>query len=258
MLLQVINVLPIDILPSITGIDRSPSGLMNNRNKLIFNIVPALIFSTYICSVKKGIINKLLFSILLITIFISGGRAGAIIVLISVPYVVHKSKYNINSGNILIIICLFVIIFYFSYDFIYERTRLLLSVINIDSFIYQDQSVKLRLDLLNSTIQVIKENPIFGVGPGMFTSVSFVVGDIELNAHNTYMGIAAETGIIGVIAIIIFVKLPKIASKNKLSNNIYGIIFIVILLNALFYDAMSEPIIYAVSGVLIGRNARVN
>lgn len=258
MLLQVINVLPIDLLPSVTGIDRTASGLMNNRNKLIFNVLPALIFSFYVCTTKKGINNKLIFSLLFITILISGGRAGFILELIAIPYVTYKLKYKKVSGNIFLIFIVSGIILYFTFDVIHERTRLLLSTINVDSFIYQDQSVMLRLELLNSTTQLIKEYPIFGVGPGMFRSVSLIVDGVELNAHNTYMGIAAETGIIGVIAIIIFTLLPKIASKNKLSNSIYGIIFIFLLLNALFYDVLSEPIIYVVLGVLIGRNARVN
>lgn len=60
-----------------------------------------------------------------------------------------------------------------------------------------DRSAAMRLEVWKGAFEIIKENPLWGVGYGVFPYVIpyYVSGVGEIDAHNTYIIIAAEMGI---------------------------------------------------------------
>ncbi|HTL48436.1 MAG TPA: O-antigen ligase family protein [Verrucomicrobiae bacterium] len=70
-----------------------------------------------------------------------------------------------------------------------------------------EASAQSRLDIWKAALQLIKENPIFGVGYGLFPIRIREIwkGGIEIDAHNTYVILATEQGIPCVIIFLIIV-----------------------------------------------------
>jgi putative inorganic carbon (HCO3(-)) transporter len=88
-----------------------------------------------------------------------------------------------------------------------------------------DGSLEGRATAMLAATLVFADHPIIGVGPGMFpyyyqeyarsVALRWVVGNRE--AHNLYLGIAADNGILGLLCFlaILFVTLRKVANARK-------------------------------------------
>ncbi|MDP8298065.1 MAG: O-antigen ligase family protein [Candidatus Orphnella occulta] len=84
-------------------------------------------------------------------------------------------------------------------------------------------SITQRLSYWRTAIAVIKDNPLFGVGPGNFQEV-FLKYKVGLStdaryAHNLFLHIWAEMGMLGIMAlsylILSFIRKPRIRPENK-------------------------------------------
>ncbi|MEK9147471.1 MAG: O-antigen ligase family protein [Patescibacteria group bacterium] len=74
----------------------------------------------------------------------------------------------------------------------------------VSSFDFQDKGVSERIEIWSTAFNVIKENPILGVGIGNYTEAVDLFSEQRgyrspIHAHNIYLQIAAELGIIGLI-----------------------------------------------------------
>jgi len=102
-------------------------------------------------------------------------------------------------------------------------------------------SSKIRMPLIKTAVRMIKAKPIFGTGLGCYikwvrffvvSDGSFDYDDLKQNVHNSYLLIAAEIGILGlvlyllVVAAILKVGLKVAKSKSSLISNLgKGVIF---------------------------------
>jgi O-antigen ligase len=88
-----------------------------------------------------------------------------------------------------------------------------------------DNSVVDRASVMLSALMVFRDHPLFGVGPGMVRyytqdytqqiGISSVTEDLQ--AHNLYLGIAADAGLLGLICFlsILFIPLRDLARARK-------------------------------------------
>jgi putative inorganic carbon (hco3(-)) transporter len=88
-----------------------------------------------------------------------------------------------------------------------------------------DNSVMDRASLMISAFNVFRDHPVFGVGPGMVryytqeyarqVGISSLTGDYQ--AHNLFLGIAADAGLLGLICflLILFLPLRDLARARK-------------------------------------------
>jgi len=81
-----------------------------------------------------------------------------------------------------------------------------------------------RLELWRAALMIFKDFPIAGIGPGMYENIvhqySHSLSDIHLHAHNTYIEVAAELGVIGFLLFlgvfaVLFKELPGIFKKER-------------------------------------------
>ncbi|MBM3245393.1 MAG: O-antigen ligase family protein, partial [Candidatus Omnitrophica bacterium] len=71
-----------------------------------------------------------------------------------------------------------------------------------------------RLDLWLAALNIFKDYPIFGSGPGTFEKFLYVYGPqhgykegaIHLHSHNTYLEILSDTGLMGFMSLIILLS----------------------------------------------------
>jgi len=130
-----------------------------------------------------------------------------------------------------------------------------------------DGSILERYNLLIGGIRMFFDHPILGVGLGDFRVLSMDYGaGWDDEAHNTYLEIATELGIIGIgiflglisYILIKYKKLEKTYSNNPLQTFITGckIAYISILINFLFLTAFSDRrfyILMAFAVAMLGR-----
>lgn len=88
-----------------------------------------------------------------------------------------------------------------------------------------DNAVVDRASLMLSAFNVFRDHPVFGVGPGMVRyytqeyareiGISSLTGDYQ--AHNLFLGIAADAGLLGLICflLILFIPLRDLARARK-------------------------------------------
>jgi O-antigen ligase len=79
-------------------------------------------------------------------------------------------------------------------------SKLLLTRADAQDFSGQDESVQHRYDAWYAGMQMLKSSPIIGVGSGNFVSLSDDFGaGRSIQAHNTIVKVAAETGLFGLV-----------------------------------------------------------
>jgi O-antigen ligase len=101
-----------------------------------------------------------------------------------------------------------------------------------------------RIELWQMAIRAFKENPVLGVGPGQFVDYTHETGmnNSKLGAHNTYLQILAEGGILGSIPILalLIVILRRSYLMAKRSLDPVQVAIWVGLLAAIIHNAMDS------------------
>ncbi len=160
---------------------------------------------------KQKIIYVFFIASMTINMFITGGRAGqvmyfAMLVILLFQYF-HKQKIK----ALLLSIVILPLIFFISYntsklfkvrvDFAIEQT------LNYKK--YYDSSAGIRLNYAINSWEIIKDNPLIGVGTGDFKSSYAVVNKINTpmivvpsHPHNMYALILVQLGFLGLISLL--------------------------------------------------------
>jgi len=104
----------------------------------------------------------------------------------------------------------------------------------------EEISVKSRLGIWKSSFSSILKHPLLGVGIGNYPLVlgeDISAAKRGASAHNLYLDIVSETGIIGLFAFIfILILIFKKALKSAKSNEYYAISFLFFFVWILFYN----------------------
>ncbi|MDV7785565.1 O-antigen ligase family protein [Enterococcus gallinarum] len=94
-----------------------------------------------------------------------------------------------------------------------------------------------RLALWNYTIQLFENNPLIGTGFGSIREI------FNMEAHNIYLQILAETGVIGfIIYIFLFISMFRESIKYYNSKNINVLISLFVQCFFLFYGLTGNPL----------------
>ncbi len=157
--------------------------------------------------------------------FLSGSRSGSILVFanfsILLIYYLRNSLLIYFSVGLLIIVYLL----YFNYEsyvkkIVYDLNPRTYELLYEENTLEQDHSYLTRLALREKGIYLFNKSPITGVGVNNFGSVegeieyNFIGGDIverddehikRASAHNSYISILTETGLLGSIPLALFV-----------------------------------------------------
>jgi O-antigen ligase len=203
---------------------------------------PILAFSIYIVSHKvlfnKNLSNLMrciyIFFIIVMTInmFITGGRAGQIMYFAALVILIFQFFDNQKFKSLLAILLLVPGVFYTAYqtsDLFHLRVQ---DVLNTTST-YQDNKgsgVGLRITFALNSWEVIKKNPIIGVGIGDFPEEYKRINLINTpeltntsNPHSMYTLVLVQLGLLGFVSLLsIFYYEIKLSSltKNKFIRDV--------------------------------------
>ena len=167
-----------------------------------------------------------------INMFITGGRAGQVMYFAMLAIIVFQFFNNQKIKSLLLISVLIPGIFFTAYttsDLFQQRV----DAVVIDIISYSDNkssSVGLRITFALNSWDVIKENPIIGIGTGDFPMEYKKVNQINKtiipntnNPHNMYILIVMQLGVIGLISMLsIFYYQIKLSfnSSNRLIRDV--------------------------------------
>lgn len=187
----------------------------------------------------------LLLLIFVSTIFLTFSRATAIIFFIQVLIFVYlntRNKLFFLLKSSAVIISLSGILLVFNPLGLADRFLSVGSVIQGDESSY-DNSTAERLDVFFAGIKMFFDYPFFGVGYGNFQRFSSSYMDFfprEVLAHNTYITILAELGILGFLLFVFYLySIGNVISKSK--DSVLIVSFIGYLMSIYFLVAQAFP-----------------
>jgi O-antigen ligase len=199
--------------------------------------------------------NNLLFSVysffaisMMINMFITGGRAGQVVFFVMLSIIIIQLLDKQRVKSLLVILIVIPGIFFTSYQLSgLFKDRVNWAVYEITN--YSDpqlgsSSVGLRINFTKNSWDVIKENPLIGIGTGDFPSEYKKINQINTpdlpnatNPHNMYTLVLMQLGFLGLISLLsIFYFQIKLSlnSSNKFIKDVgitLPVIFLVIMLS---------------------------
>jgi putative inorganic carbon (hco3(-)) transporter len=194
-----------------------PTGLVGNSNGLGIHLSVSMVMAYYFLrnsenrSIRFLTVASFVFSGIML--FISGSR-GAF--LFFIPVALYQIIYDHRGGRLVgALIILMVAIMAMNFlpaEYLDRMVQIPTALENTSD------TIRLRLNIWDVAIRLWSQNPVFGIGPGMFyysTNQDFgLLGRSGLATHNMYITFLTENGIIGLadylcivlISIILFFK----------------------------------------------------
>ncbi|MGD9947743.1 MAG: O-antigen ligase family protein [Desulfobulbus sp.] len=140
------------------------------------------------------------------SMFLMKGRAGQVAFFVLVFLLIFQFYSNNFKKTLKVSLLLFPIVFscaYFFSPIFHGRINQIYKDIN-SPVVYADNSTGLRLNFWKVSFELIKENPLLGVGTGDFVGEYKKINQIMSpgvsitdNPHNQYIFIAAQLGVLG-------------------------------------------------------------
>lgn len=217
----------------------------NNYASLIGILLPFIIALPIYNSRNKNLSAVLSVSVIIATIYTiwiyANSRGGTIALFATSIIFILSIKIKLKK-HLLLLSCLFIsILFTISITEYFDDNR--------------DTLLSGRLTLWNSTLNIIKESPLFGIGTGNIQSVGLIreldttytnqrkEWLINYYSHNVYLEWLAENGIFGLLTLVIClsiflpsIKRIKLPAKAKESHYIFFSICFIIFHSALDYS----------------------
>ena len=245
------------------------TGTMANKNLLSSVLFLAIPFNVYCVYLVKSKIWKILglvslISTLLVVLFLQTRAVYIALLLSCIVFVIVKfkslKKVVFFSSLIIIITSSFIVllnVIQFESDSYVNRLKVGLNdIVNVRETLNKRNSISERYELYKNTINIIKVNPVTGVGPGnwrleipkagLYRTKGETGNSIVQRPHNDFLWIASETGILSglLYVLLFFFVLKNLYFLSKDSNTreriFYATIFSVIS-GYLFISAVDFP-----------------
>jgi putative inorganic carbon (HCO3(-)) transporter len=256
------------------GVTDVASGIIRNRNGLGMFIDLAIVCAYLLGQMKPhpwervALVGALpiLFVVLAFT-FSRTAYLALVLALFLVAYRLARTRgYLILAGSVLMLGLIIPLL----PDAFYARVGTILPAME-----RQDDTVGLRVQRWKYAMRMIKDHPIVGVGPNNFVPVlaRYGRGDINVKqglvAHNTYLNVAAEMGLVGLALFLLMTGaairevtwiVRRFGSTNRdlvLASNAIEISLVVMLIEGLMGNMENLKALYVLFGLAcsIGRLA---
>jgi O-antigen ligase len=221
----------------------------------MYIVISILISLESILDSSSTFLRKTFWIIVIITFFIVlymlSSRAGILALIVVLPLYFLFKFYNKFSKWILLVIVLVIAVLFVEIAKTNEKVQTAIAGISNENF-HKTLKSDERLLIWKSALGVIKENIVFGVGTGdastelkkEFIKRGYVNGFYDnLNAHNQFLEILLENGLIGLILFLIvlgYMSFHAIYQKNLISG-----LFIIMMV--IFF--MFETILNRLAGI---------
>ncbi len=232
-------------------------GLTNNPNILaLFILIVFPVLFLYFFRTKKFSTRLPLFFLLfvlflsLLLTFSRGATIAFATVIFSLLIALRKNKVLLLVAAITVLAGIMLVP-----ELFWERIASLKNI-------YQDPSLRWRAKQFFGALQLFSQHPIFGMGSGNFVLISHQFSGMHLAVHNTFLEVAAETGLLGLFFFLSLVTshIYRLNFAKKVFENAgnwhMGIVssgllisFIGFLVFALFHSTQAYFILWTLFGV---------
>tara|TARA_B100000795_G_C22791120_1_gene436988 strand:+ start:1283 stop:2482 length:1200 start_codon:yes stop_codon:yes gene_type:complete len=219
---------------------------------------PILAFATYLVlhqiffnkEIKNFIFSIYVFFAISMSVnmFITGGRAGQVVFFVMMAILVFQVLDKQRIKSLITIFILLPSIFFSAYyasPLFQKRVNLAISEVQTYSD-HTETSVGLRINFAINSWQMIKENPLIGVGTGDFPDEYAKINQINSpslpnieNPHNMYTLVLSQLGLIGIISMLSIFYLQiqlSFNSKDKFIRDV-GIVLPMMFLVMMLSDS---------------------
>lgn len=191
---------------------------------MVFSIYYFLFFYT-----NRDLKGKVFFVALLgffgTAIILSGSRKAILIVVVSLlSYLMVSSKSHIIR-NIIIALSVVAIIIYllFNVPFLYDNIGYRFgSLFSMMQGTGGDKSALVRQDMVEVGLRAFWNRPIFGYGINCFKDIYGSVSGLVVYAHNNYIELLVDVGIVGVAAYYGYLLYILVATKKRTKDAIFA------------------------------------
>lgn len=200
------------------------SALREDPNNLAIILVSAVPLTMSLLKQEKGLLAKMILFAsgisIIVTVALTYSRGGMIALIFVLLWLLYNERKN-RLVMVVFIIILAIIMYLFIEEFSHYQKLIRLVV--------KDQSFIQRLKLYRGGLRMFMAHPLIGVGLGNFIvwSTRYTGLILALYAHNIFLHIAAETGIVGLFAFVLIiyhgVKASLVACKNAAKYNLHDI-----------------------------------
>lgn len=239
-------------------------GLANQPNITARYLVIAFVFLTYLLSsTRKPFLRVLIILGIVITfigVFFTLSRTGIVLLIVAVGLLIF------SSGNKRALVIFLVV--GFATFLLINFSSGIVDILNtiLPSIEQGGNTVGLRYSLWQAGWRMWLDHPVTGVGIGLFTenlptyAYELPAWRWNLVAHNTYVSILAETGLVGLVLFVsmIFFSLRNFLAINKgwsaeiLSlRNTWLIVFITILIGSVTKNDHYEKFFWFIMGISV-------
>jgi len=202
--------------PAVVGAVFRAAGLAGNPNELAMVMITALPVAVYLARIAERNSAKLLFVasalVLVLANLVSLSRMGLLGMVVVAAIVGFRERRSVWAR-------VAALAFLVSIPLIIPRGFWLRFAAS--GALGADYSALVRTGAMTAGLRMITENPITGVGLGAFLDKSTQYGDVlsPLVAHNMFLHVMAESGIIGLAAMLFLIvsSLASMAAAEKLS-----------------------------------------
>jgi O-antigen ligase len=200
----------------------------NVANRLFIMVLPVAIATVSSkWKIKKNIIPYFVILACIYFVFASEFRAGMLGIAGIIVFFVTTKK-SLNVGLTVKLLVASVIVVFFS-DFIVEYLN---RRIVVDGSLLLDSSARKRLVLWQFAGQLFLDNPLLGIGPLGYLNRAMGTAGQALTAHNYYLNLLAEQGLLGFLSHMILcgyilikgVAKHKLLIDERLRNLSFGIL----------------------------------
>jgi O-antigen ligase len=176
-------------------------GLIGNRNAFAMYVNIALVCAYLLHQSVRGPLEKMMLAmsipVLFLALALTFSRAGLIVLGVAMALVFAKAARERRFQILIASSVLIILIAVFLPAAFWSRAGSI-----VPSIQRQENSFGLRVGLWKAGIRMVADHPISGVGPGNFRVAlprygrGAILG-ARLGAHNSYVSVAAEMGIVG-------------------------------------------------------------
>lgn len=190
-------------------------GIGDDSNEFGALMVSLLPLAAVLIAGEKHWIKKILFSIIALSFILcitrSRSRGAFLGLLVVLTFLLWENRKK--AGIILIVILMLTYTYFHTHQSFWNRITTLQSVETIEA----DHNAFSRVLQDRQSVELMKRYPITGVGLGNFVQAKIYIlklipategelkGFIKYSAHNSYLGMGAETGVIGLLIFLLII-----------------------------------------------------
>lgn len=204
----------------------NPGVFMNANTSGVFCIISLLLSLLIIVKSRKLLVKYISTSILVISsvgVLLSSSRSCIIsLAAFSLIYLIWPRIRDSRWMIISVILLMFSLIFSSTYLYPNLNSYSWFEKLDAVSTSYTNKSVFSGRDVIwNQIIDLINQRPVLGYGPGV-RPIDFIYQQSELSAHNLYLQTALQSGVLGLIALLLLlVSLVFLCINTGKYDNFY-------------------------------------